>query len=614
MATPSGAAASGLGPRRSARARARRQRPDDEAPPAPAPVAPPPDAGGPSSSPPSRRKRGASPSRRSVRAREKEDPEPPVAALDDDEAKNRMEEDELKKQGKEIVEAEGPEEVEFDENAEALKEAPFWLPDGWIINVRHGDGGSIYRYYTSPVSEYTFSTEMEALDYLFSEMDERILESEACAEDNELHKMHSWLPDGWVVEVRAGTMQDKMYKFYVHLPTGMRFFSKEDVLRYVNEGKISECDVKGLCDTISEDNILAQVEFNPDGLPKGWVKELVFRKCNDGIRKDPYYTDPVSHLLFRTLKSVISYLQTGEISRHAYLPRRSVTDIYSFDGCADLPRKMLKRLKVPGKKKQKSVQSLVFEKKLPDDQTSNRSHGGTSASMNPRSDTKEKRVNTVQAKGKEPISSETTKQGKEPISSETTKQGKEPISSKTTKQGKEPISSETTKQGKEPISSKTTKQGKEPISSETNNQGKEPTSSETTKRPRGRPRKIPKQTNETTSDCAKSSDKETTHIEIASDKEPKKESDTETGENMSKEDAPEDNEMEKHGMATQEVDNESDLARTLSSLRRGSTDPATDPAMRERENGDPAEASAKSTSSAVKKFYMRRNSSQSFKK
>ncbi|KAF7013658.1 unnamed protein product [Triticum aestivum] len=608
MTTPSGS-----GPRRSARARARRQPPGGETPPAPAPVAPPPDAGGPSScSPPSRRKRGASPTRRSVRAREKEDSQPPVAALNEDEVKNQMEAEEPKKQGKEIVEAEGPEEV--DENAEALKEAPFWLPDGWIINVRHDDGGSTYRYYTSPVSDYTFSTEMEALDYLFSEMDERILESEACAEDNELHKMHSWLPDGWVVEVRAGTMRDKMYKFYVHLPTGMRFFSKEDVLRYVNEGKISEWDVKGLCDTISEDNILAQVEFNPDGLPKGWVKELVFRKCNDGIRKDPYYTDPVSHLLFRTLKSAISYLQTGEISKHAYLPRRSVTDIYSFDGCADLPRKMLKRLKVPGKKKQKSVQLLVFEKKLPDDQTSKRSHGGTSASMNPRSDPKEKRVSTVQAKGKEPISSETTKQGKEPISSETTKQGREPISSKTTKQGREPISSETTKQGQEPISSKTTKQGEEPISSGTTKQGKEPISSGTTKRPRGRPRKIPMQTNETTSDCAKSSDMETTHIEIVSDKEPKKESDTETGEKMSKEDAPEDNETEKHAMATQEVDNESDLARTLSSLRRGSTDPATDPEMREQKTGDPVEASAKSTSSAVKKFYMRRNSSQSFKK
>lgn len=49
-----------------------------------------------------------------------------------------------------------------------------------------------------------------------------------------------------------------------------------------------------------------------------------------------YYTDPVSHLVFRTLKSVISYLQTGEISKHAYLPRRSVIDIYSFDRCTDL--------------------------------------------------------------------------------------------------------------------------------------------------------------------------------------------------------------------------------------------------------------------------------------
>lgn len=49
-----------------------------------------------------------------------------------------------------------------------------------------------------------------------------------------------------------------------------------------------------------------------------------------------YYTDPVSHHVFRTLKSVLSYLQTGEISKHAYVPRKSVTDMYSFDKCADL--------------------------------------------------------------------------------------------------------------------------------------------------------------------------------------------------------------------------------------------------------------------------------------
>jgi hypothetical protein len=49
-----------------------------------------------------------------------------------------------------------------------------------------------------------------------------------------------------------------------------------------------------------------------------------------------YYTDPVSHRVFRTLKSVLSYLGTGEISRHSYLPRRNVIDMYSFDKCADL--------------------------------------------------------------------------------------------------------------------------------------------------------------------------------------------------------------------------------------------------------------------------------------
>ncbi|GJN36862.1 hypothetical protein PR202_gb25761 [Eleusine coracana subsp. coracana] len=77
--------------------------------------------------------------------------------------------------------------------------------------------------------------------------------------------------------------------FYAHLPTGKRFLSKEDVLRYINEGKVSSCDMDVLCDTRTDDNILAHLEFNPDGLPDGWVKEVIFRKCNDGIRKDPVY-------------------------------------------------------------------------------------------------------------------------------------------------------------------------------------------------------------------------------------------------------------------------------------------------------------------------------------
>lgn len=297
-----------------------------------------------------------------------------MVILDDNEMEQHVEAEEMKKQGEESVEANEAEEK--DKDAEVLEELPDWLPDGWIMEVRCGDNGNIYRYYTSPVSGYTFSTKMETLHYLFSEMDERVLESQACADDNELHRMHTWLPDGWAIEVRAGGKKmEKMYKFYVHLPTGMRFLSKENVLLYSNEGKISRCDVKGLCDTSSEDNILAMVEFNPDGLPEGWVKEIIFRKCNDGIRKDPYYTDPVSRHVFRTLKSVINYLETGQITKHAYIPRRSVTDMYSFDRCTDLPQSMLKRLKIQGKAKKKSVGASVKGKKLSNGLASNNSEG-----------------------------------------------------------------------------------------------------------------------------------------------------------------------------------------------------------------------------------------------
>ncbi|KAG8083554.1 hypothetical protein GUJ93_ZPchr0015g6667 [Zizania palustris] len=310
-----------------------------------------------------------------------------VVILDDTEPRQAVEAEELKKQVEEDVGAEEPEKVNKD--VDVLEQLPGWLPDGWIMEVRCGDKGSIHRYYTSPVSGYTFSTKMETLHYLFSEMDERVLESHLCPDDNELHRMHTWLPDGWVIEVRAGGKKmEKMYKFYVHLPTGMRFLSKENVLLYSSEGKVSRCDMKGLCDTSSEDNILAMVEFNPDGLPEGWVKEIIFRKCNDGIRKDPYYTDPVSHHVFRTLKSVISYLETGEITKHAYIPRRSVTDMYSFDKCTDLPQSMLKRLKIQGKANKKPIGAPVINKKLPNGQASNKYTPG-SVSMGSGDDMKE---------------------------------------------------------------------------------------------------------------------------------------------------------------------------------------------------------------------------------
>ncbi|PWZ14065.1 Acidic leucine-rich nuclear phosphoprotein 32-related protein 2 [Zea mays] len=132
--------------------------------------------------------------------------------------------------------------------------------------------------------------------------------------DSQPQRQHEWLPKGWVMEVRAGGEKaDKMYKFYVHSITGLRLLSKQDVLLYINEAKISGCDTNGQCDTTSEDNILSKVDFRPSGLHEGWVKELVYRKTKEGlIRRDPYYTDPASSYTFRTLKSALSFLETGK--------------------------------------------------------------------------------------------------------------------------------------------------------------------------------------------------------------------------------------------------------------------------------------------------------------
>uniref|UniRef100_A0A0D9ZIB0 MBD domain-containing protein n=1 Tax=Oryza glumipatula TaxID=40148 RepID=A0A0D9ZIB0_9ORYZ len=72
------------------------------------------------------------------------------------------------------------------EDLEEEEDRPGWLPDGWIMEVYQGDDGTIYRYYTSPISGLTFTMKSEVLQYLFSGMDERFLESKNCAADNQL--------------------------------------------------------------------------------------------------------------------------------------------------------------------------------------------------------------------------------------------------------------------------------------------------------------------------------------------------------------------------------------------------------------------------------------------
>ncbi|KAL8498371.1 hypothetical protein ACS0TY_021625 [Phlomoides rotata] len=57
-----------------------------------------------------------------------------------------------------------------------------------------------------------------------------------------------------------------------------------------------------------------------DDLPPGWIKEIRIRKSGNKMRKDPYYTDPVSGYIFRSKRDAMRYLETNDIRKCACRP------------------------------------------------------------------------------------------------------------------------------------------------------------------------------------------------------------------------------------------------------------------------------------------------------
>ncbi|CAK7335490.1 unnamed protein product [Dovyalis caffra] len=112
-----------------------------------------------------------------------------------------------------------------------------------------------------------------------------------------------WLPHGWIVKFKtrnSGQRRGEIYKCYVEPSTGFKFYSKPEVFRYLKT-------VKQNC---------AQWRI----YQLGGLRNSRLESNADRIRRDPYYMDPVTGYVFRSKKEVQCYLETGEISRHAFLP------------------------------------------------------------------------------------------------------------------------------------------------------------------------------------------------------------------------------------------------------------------------------------------------------
>ncbi|XP_073027615.1 uncharacterized protein [Primulina eburnea] len=180
------------------------------------------------------------------------------------------------------------------------------------------------------------------------------------------------LPPGWIKEVKTSKSGNKIRKdsYYIDPVDGYVFLSKKDVLRYLETNDIASCaitpkrrkmdnfnlikngipvdnegetfskpeaplQVKSITDEgcSSEQNkgkpslaAVAAKSSSVDGLPPGWIKEIRASKSGNKIRKDPYYTDPISGYVFRSKKDVMRYLETNDIGSCAVTPKRREPD------------------------------------------------------------------------------------------------------------------------------------------------------------------------------------------------------------------------------------------------------------------------------------------------
>ncbi|XP_075487484.1 uncharacterized protein LOC142526781 isoform X5 [Primulina tabacum] len=300
------------------------------------------------------------------------------------------------------------------------------LPPGWIKEVKTSKSGNKIRkdsYYIDPVDGYIFLSKRDVLRYLetndigscaitpkrrkmdnfnliksgipvdnegetFSKpetpLQVKSITDEGCNSEQNKGKPSlaavaaesssvEGLPPGWIKEIRASKSGNKIRKdpYYTDPISGYVFRSKKDVMRYLETNDIGSCavtpkrrepdDLKLIENKINLDNsgesslkpeasmkyksminaaYITEIKKNSqqpspavaieiastDGLPPGWIKEIKTSQSGDKIRKDPFYTDPVSGYIFRSKKDVLRYLETNDISSCASRPKRREID------------------------------------------------------------------------------------------------------------------------------------------------------------------------------------------------------------------------------------------------------------------------------------------------
>ncbi|KAJ7969983.1 Methyl-CpG-binding domain-containing protein 13 [Quillaja saponaria] len=127
--------------------------------------------------------------------------------------------------------------------------------------------------------------------------------------------------------------------YYISPSCGLRFNSRAEVSRYLskqaNKGSYKR----------KSNNVLVE-EGIAEGLPTGWIKNVRVTKKGGTVRRDTFYTDPISGYVFRSMKDTLRYLETGELGRLTLKPKEKLDssdvelddDKFSSPGAAKKPK------------------------------------------------------------------------------------------------------------------------------------------------------------------------------------------------------------------------------------------------------------------------------------
>ncbi|XP_023532849.1 methyl-CpG-binding domain-containing protein 13-like isoform X1 [Cucurbita pepo subsp. pepo] len=219
------------------------------------------------------------------------------------------------------------------------KGSPDWLPSGWTVQFKVQKTGRKIRFYTNLESGKSFYSKDDVIGYIKSVQSQKSSPTSSRIKTQsgnspvqltvKANERPEWLPAGWKVESRtrmSGSNVGGVYKCYIDPVTGNRFYSKPEVFRYLRTVKNKVCTLKERKTSNGKKSRTHVVieHYKDEDLPPGWIKEIKIREKADGIRKDPFYIDPKSGYVFRSKKDVLRYLETGEISRHAFKPKEGV--------------------------------------------------------------------------------------------------------------------------------------------------------------------------------------------------------------------------------------------------------------------------------------------------